>query len=91
MLTFAGCPILWVSKLQTEIALSTLHAEYVALSQSLRDLLPVKELVTELLQGMGIDSGKLKFISKCTVFEDNNGAIQVATCPKLTPQASSLE
>ena len=75
MLTFAGCPIHWVSKLQTEIALSTLHAEYVALSQSLRDLLPVKELVTELLQGMGIDSGKLKFISKSTVFEDNNGAI----------------
>ena len=75
VLTFAGCPILWVSKLKTEIALSTLHAEYVALSQSLKDILPVKELVTELLQGMRIDSGKLKFISKSTVIEDNNSAI----------------
>ena len=27
---FANCPILWVSKLQTEISLSTLHSEYVA-------------------------------------------------------------
>ena len=90
MLTFAGCPILWVSKLQTEIALSTLHAEYVALSQSLRDLLPVKELVKELLQGMGIDSGKLKFVSKSTVFEDKNGAIRVATCPKLTPTSKFI-
>eukprot|EP00957_Ditylum_brightwellii_P053120 4027895-Ditylum_brightwellii.AAC.1 len=26
VLTFAGCPILCVSKLQTEVALSTLHA-----------------------------------------------------------------
>ena len=42
VITFADCPILWVSKLQTEIALSTFHAEYVALSQSLRDLLPIK-------------------------------------------------
>eukprot|EP00957_Ditylum_brightwellii_P150949 11494150-Ditylum_brightwellii.AAC.1 len=26
VLTFAVCPILWVSKLQTEVAVSTLHA-----------------------------------------------------------------
>eukprot|EP00957_Ditylum_brightwellii_P098930 7536491-Ditylum_brightwellii.AAC.1 len=25
VLTFAGCPVLWVSKIQTEVALSTLH------------------------------------------------------------------
>eukprot|EP00957_Ditylum_brightwellii_P131821 10052400-Ditylum_brightwellii.AAC.1 len=36
-----------VSKLQTEVALSTLYAEYLALSQSLRDLLPTKDLTTE--------------------------------------------
>ena len=38
--TFANCPLLWVSKLQTEIALSTQHDEYVALSHSVRALLP---------------------------------------------------
>ena len=90
VLTFAGCPILWVSKLQTEIALSTLHAEYVALSQSLRDLLPVKELIIELLTGMGQDSGKLRLTSKSTVYEDNNGAIRVATCPKLAPTSKFI-
>ena len=31
---YAGCPIHWVSKLQTEIALSTAEAEYIALSRS---------------------------------------------------------
>eukprot|EP00984_Skeletonema_dohrnii_P032799 scaffold27521_cov99-Skeletonema_dohrnii-CCMP3373.AAC.2 len=34
---YAGCPIHWVSKLQTEIALSTAEAEYIALSQALRE------------------------------------------------------
>ena len=36
VVTFANCPLLWVSKLQTEIALSTLHSEYVTLSHSVR-------------------------------------------------------
>ena len=27
MVTFANCPLLWMSKLQREIALSTLHSE----------------------------------------------------------------
>ena len=31
VLMYAGCPIHWVSKLQTEIALSTAEAEYIAL------------------------------------------------------------
>ena len=30
VVTFANCPLLWVSKLHTEIALSTLYFEYVA-------------------------------------------------------------
>eukprot|EP00978_Attheya_sp_CCMP212_P020004 scaffold56790_cov72-Attheya_sp.AAC.1 len=34
---YCCCPILWRSKLQTEVALSTTEAEYVALSQSLRE------------------------------------------------------
>jgi hypothetical protein len=33
MISFYGCPITWASKLQTQIALSTTEAEYIALSQ----------------------------------------------------------
>ena len=43
VLTFSGCPISWVSKMQTEIALSTTEAEYIALSQSVRDLIPIRD------------------------------------------------
>ena len=34
VVSFANCPMLWVSKLQTDIALSTLRSEYVAFSHS---------------------------------------------------------
>ena len=34
LLTYAGVPMTWASKLQTEIALSTVEAEYIALSCS---------------------------------------------------------
>ena len=36
VITLAGCPVIWKSQLQGETALSTTHAEYVALSQCMR-------------------------------------------------------
>ena len=33
VLTLGTCPLIWVSKLQTEVALSMTEAEYIALSQ----------------------------------------------------------
>ena len=43
-----GCPVHWVSKLQTEIALSTLESEYIALSTAMRELLPMRNFVLEI-------------------------------------------
>ena len=43
--TIAGCPVTWASKLQTEIALSTLEAEYIALSTAMRELLPMRLII----------------------------------------------
>ena len=34
---------------------------------------------------MVIDSDKLKFVSSSAIYEDNNGAIVVATSPRMTP------
>ena len=36
---------MWVSKLQTEVSVSTMIAEYVALSTAMRDMLQLKRLV----------------------------------------------
>ena len=48
IIMYANCPILWVSRLQTEIALSTAEAEYIALSQSLRDVISLITLLKEI-------------------------------------------
>ena len=62
VVTFSNFTILWVSKLQTEIALSTLHSKYVALSHSVRALLPLKSLIKEVIDKLGIDCENLKFV-----------------------------
>ena len=90
MVTFANCPILWVSKLQTDIALSTLHSEYVALSYYVISLIPFKSLIKEVIDNLGIDSEKLKFVSSSTIYEDNNGYIVVATSPRMTPASKHI-
>jgi Reverse transcriptase (RNA-dependent DNA polymerase) len=45
---YAGFPVVWCSRLQTEIALSSTEAEYIALSQSLRDVIPLMRLIQKL-------------------------------------------
>jgi hypothetical protein len=45
---YAGCPISLASKLQSQIALSTTEAEYITMSQALRDIIPVKNLLQEM-------------------------------------------
>ena len=88
MLEFSGCLLLQVSKLQTEIALSTTEAKYIALSQSMRELLLAKCMLKEVLRHFG---SELKDISShLTVFEDNNGAIALATAPKMNARTKHI-
>ena len=44
----AGCPLIWASKMQTLITLSSSEAEYIALSTSLRETIPLMELLREI-------------------------------------------
>jgi hypothetical protein len=41
VISFANCPLLWQYKLQGQVALSTMEAEYIALSTSMCSLLPL--------------------------------------------------
>ena len=71
---YAGCPLMWSSKLQTSIALSTTEAEYVALSNSLREIIPMMKLISEMSEhgwGMPMVTPRIH----CRVFEDNSGAL----------------
>jgi hypothetical protein len=48
VIMYAGCPIIWASKMQPLIALSTTKAEYIALSTALREVIAVMHLMHEL-------------------------------------------
>jgi hypothetical protein len=89
VLTFGGCPLLWVSKLQTEVALSTTEAEYIALSQAMRELLPAQCLVAEVQQALKMQL-KGAPVVKSTVFEDNQGAVALANSPKMNPRTKHI-
>ena len=43
-----------------------------------------------MIDKLGIDSEKLKFVSRSTIYEDNNEAIVVATSPSMTPTSKQI-
>ena len=89
VITLGNSPVSWVSKLQTEIALSTTEAEYIAMSQAMRDLLPMRTMLGEIINTLKLGTnGSAQVKSK--VFEDNNGAIKTAQTPKLSPRTKHI-
>ena len=84
VVTFCNFSLFLVSKLQTLIAIPTLHSEYVALSHSVRALVPLKNLIKELIDNLVFDSEKLNFVSSLSISEDNNRSIVVVKIPRMT-------
>eukprot|EP00956_Cyclotella_meneghiniana_P006910 scaffold9329_cov23-Cyclotella_meneghiniana.AAC.1 len=82
VILLANCPILWKSKLQTEIALSTMEAEYVALSQSCKDLFPLLDQIMELASAVNLPVDKMSKMH-VKIHEDNVCAL---TLGKLEPR-----
>ena len=88
-ITFAGCPIVWKSQLQTEIALSSTESEYTGLSYALREAIPIMNLFKEMIEnGIPIESAEAKV--HCKVFEDNTGALEIAKVHKFRPRTKHL-
>ena len=85
VICFADCPILWKSKLQTEIALSTMEAEYIALSTSCRDLFPLIDITKEICAKFDLDECNFNENTKLhiKIHEDNVGALALG---KLEPR-----
>ena len=79
---YAGCPIIWASKLQSQVALSTTEAEYIAMSMALCDIIPIMELLREMRE-RNIEIVNAQPYIYCKVFEDNSGALELARLPRL--------
>jgi hypothetical protein len=88
VITLANCPILWSSKLQTEIALSTMEAEYVALSTSCKDLFPIIDLTTELCLALDVPLRR-EVDLHVKIHEDNSGALTLSNLEprRMTPRS----
>jgi hypothetical protein len=88
VIRYASCPIFWQSKLQTEIALSTAEAEYIALSQALRETIPLSNLMKEINVIFPLYLPQPKFVIK--VREDNQSCIAMAQNPKFSPRTKHI-
>jgi hypothetical protein len=89
VIVYRGCPITWASKMQTEIALSSTESEFIGLSHTLRQVIPMMELIKELSsKGVAMTSSKPEI--HCKVFEDNSGAIEIASVPKMRPRTKHI-
>jgi len=88
VICIANCPVIWSSKLQTDIATSTMEAEYNGLSLCMRDLIPFKRLVQAVAGGIGLEPDIVTSF-KTTVWEDNNGALILANMEpgRMTPRS----
>lgn len=88
VILYSGCPIVWHSKLQTEIALSTCEAEYIALSQCARVLIPLRRLLEEIAKIFTVcktekslcngSSNILYCLGKSVILEDNQSCVALA-------------
>jgi hypothetical protein len=59
-----------------------IEAEYMALSENARTLLPLMDLLKE-GKRYGIPIYSTQPTVKCTIFEDNAGALELANVPKM--------
>lgn len=84
----ANCLIIWVSKMQTEVALSTTEAEHITLLQSTREFIPLKNILEHLSNFVKVINREISAFS--TIFEDNAGVLQLANEPKCRPRAKRI-
>jgi hypothetical protein len=77
VICIANCPVIWSSKLQGLIALSTMESEYNSLSDSMKYVLPLQTLIKVVAHAVGIDPASLTTF-RTTVWEDNAGTIILA-------------
>ena len=93
IISVAGCYVMCKSQLQSTIALSTSEAEYGALSQGMRTIIPIRETLVELINEVkavdkkgnypfGTNEELKKFPT--VIYEDNSTALSLAKKQKVT-------
>ena len=94
---YCNVPIFWKSSLQTEIALSSTEAEYMALSHCMRDVLHLRRIVTEMTQksfirDCALNGSKIfnRALRSSKIYEDNASCIIVANSDNVRPRTRHI-
>ena len=77
LITYANCPIMWGSKMQSLVALSTMEAKLIAMSTARCEVIHLQNLLLELC-GCNFPIPFTKPQVVCRTFEDNATCIEVA-------------
>ena len=88
MIKFENCSTIWVSKMQTDIVLSTTEAECISMSQIMRYLIPLRQIILDVSSVFGMKCDSCN--SYTTTFEENKVAIDLVKEPKYRPQTKHL-
>ena len=90
VIRYANVPLVWSSRLQTEVSLSSTEAEMIALSAATRELIflvrLVKETMTLVTMSINISNSKIH----CTVHEDNTGTLEIAKEYRIRPRTKHI-
>ena len=88
LISVSDCLMVWVSKLQTETAFSTMEAEIIALAHGCRELFPVIDIVSEVGNVVGLVSKDMVLMHE-SIHEDNARALVLTETipPEFTPQS----
>ena len=90
-----NCTIIWTIQFKTKISLSNTEAEYIALSQAMRYALPFVSLMKDIklvLKLQGYTPTVLCSILEkpVTVYEDNQGAIEITVFLQIRPRTKHI-
>jgi hypothetical protein len=83
--SFADVPILWISQLQMETALSTMEAKIIALLVCCRDLFPIINMMESMTSSLHLPIGETTM--KLAIHADTSGALVLSKT--LPPQFTS--
>ena len=83
VIMYCGCPLVWKSKIQTQIALSTTKSYYITLLQSMCKLIPLFGILFEITHVFGVV--KCDPHNKYYLFNNNNSCLALTKAQHMNP------
>ena len=90
VINYAGCPLVWASRLQTEVCLSSTESELVAMSAATREVIYLLRVIKDAKEVAQLDLRLINSRIICRVFEANQGNIAIAKEYRVRPRTKHI-